>query len=192
MDGTAHVLLSPLNLIVSNTWQHIAITYDQASGQAALYVDSRSHGANFGSFTPQTSFTNLVIGARTTFNSVSYPGDAVWGMMDELCFYSRALSSNEVVAIYNAGSAGKCGAVPNNTPSLAVAPPPLPALALKGAGGQMQLAWPAGSGSFQVQAADSPLGPWTTLSLPVITNGANATIMISPTNQQLFFRLMAP
>jgi hypothetical protein len=195
VDGTAHELVSANNLIVANTWQHIAITYDKASGAAALYIDGVAvAAANFGSFTPQTSFTNLVMGARTTFNSVAYPGDAVWGLMDELSFYSRALSADEIAAIYNAGSAGKCtqADAPAVRPSVVVAPPPLPSLGMTGAKGNLQLAWPVGSGSFHVQAADAPAGPWSTISLPIITNGANATIMVSPTNQQLYFRLVAP
>ena len=63
---------------------------------------------NLGIFTPQTGFTNLLLGARTTFGSVANPPNAYFGEMDEVSFYSRALSGNEIAAIYNAGSAGKC------------------------------------------------------------------------------------
>ena len=33
------------------------------------------------------------------------------GALDEVSFYNRALSSNEIAAIYNAGASGKCKAV---------------------------------------------------------------------------------
>ena len=35
------------------------------------------------------------------------------GTMDEVSLYSRALSGQEITAIYNAGSAGKCSSVTN-------------------------------------------------------------------------------
>jgi hypothetical protein len=35
------------------------------------------------------------------------------GLLDEISIYNRALASNEVAAIYSAGSSGKCkGSVP--------------------------------------------------------------------------------
>jgi hypothetical protein len=71
----------------------------------------------------------------------------------------------------------------------AVILPAQPALAATGMAGGLQLSWPATSGTFQVQTADSPLGPWTTVGLPIITNGANAAVTVSPTNQQQYFRL---
>ena len=54
---------------------------------------------------------------------------------------------------------------------------------------KLQLAWPLDSGTFQVQTATNPLGPWTTVILPIITNGADAGVTILRTNQQQFYRL---
>jgi len=99
---TSHEIDSPLNAIVTHAWQHIAVTYDRASGMAVLYLNGVSVKAiNFGSFTPETSLSHLVIGARTTFNSVANPGDAFSGMMAELNFYDRALSPAEIKTIYH-------------------------------------------------------------------------------------------
>src|SRR5207245_7796000 len=42
------------------------------------------------------------------------------GQMDEISIYNRALSSDEIQAIYNAGSAGKCA--PNSQPPCLQAP----------------------------------------------------------------------
>ena len=101
-DRTSHEIDSPLNTIVTNAWQHIAITYDKASGRTALYVNGTIVTlTNFGSFTPETSLPHLVIGARTTFNSVANPGDGFLGMMDKLSFYNRALTPAEIKTIYN-------------------------------------------------------------------------------------------
>ena len=101
-DRISHEIVSPLNTIVTNAWQHIAITYDKASGTTALYVNGAIVTlTNFGSFTPETSLPHLVIGARTTFNSVANPGDGFSGMMDKLSFYNRALTPAEIKTIYN-------------------------------------------------------------------------------------------
>jgi RecA/RadA recombinase len=110
-NDASHLLASPANVITNGVWQHVALTYDKASGFGRLYVNGQLVAqASLGTFTPQTSFTN-VLTARTTFNSVSGPNAPFPGGMDELSFYSRALASNEIAAIYNAGSAGKCQTV---------------------------------------------------------------------------------
>ena len=101
-DRTSHELDSPLHAIITHAWQHIAVTYDRASGLAVLYINGVSVKAiNFGTFTPETSLSHLVIGARTTFNSVANPGDAFSRMMEGLNFYNRALSPAEIQATYN-------------------------------------------------------------------------------------------
>jgi hypothetical protein len=72
----------------------------------------------------------------------------------------------------------------------AVVLPPQPVLDLTGSTGQnLQFNWSLASGTFQVQAADSPLGPWTTVVLPMITNGDKVSVNVSPTNQNQFYRL---
>ena len=106
--GANHLVASPANALTAGTWQHVALTYDKSSGLAVLYLNgSIVQQASLGTFAPQTSFTNLLIGAETTFGSVSAPVDVFSGALDEISLYSRALSGNEIQAIYQAGSAGK-------------------------------------------------------------------------------------
>ena len=103
-----HEVSSPANLLVAGTWQHVALTYDRSSGLAAFYLNGSAVTlTNLGSFIPQTGFTNLLLGARTTLAPASQSAQFS-GAMDEPSLYNRALSSNEVAAIYLAGSAGKC------------------------------------------------------------------------------------
>jgi hypothetical protein len=71
----------------------------------------------------------------------------------------------------------------------AVVLPPQPSLVVTGAGQNLQLGWPVASGTFQVQTADNPLGPWTTIVLPMLTNGGNVSVTVWPTNQQQYYRL---
>jgi len=100
VDDGDHIFSSSANQLVPGTWQHFALTYEKASGKAMLYLNGVEVAqANLGTFTPQTSFANLLIGARTTFNSVSNPSDVFYGKMDELGIYNRALSAVEIQAI---------------------------------------------------------------------------------------------
>jgi hypothetical protein len=105
---TGHELFSPANYLTNNVWQHVAVTYDKSSGVGTLYINGAAVAqSNLGTFTPQTTFTNLLLGARTTYGSISSPRSTFSGGMDEMTIYDRALYDCEIQAIYNAGSAGK-------------------------------------------------------------------------------------
>jgi hypothetical protein len=54
----------------------------------------------------------------------------------------------------------------------------------------LQLGWTLGAGTFQVETAPSPVGPWTPIVLPLITNGNSVTVSVTPTNLRQFFRLV--
>ena len=111
-----HEFASPANLLAAGVWQHVALTYDKTSGAAAIYLNGASVAVtNIGSITLHTSFTNLLLGARTTFNSVSSPGARYRGLIDESALYNRALASNEIAAIYAAGSNGKLATTSTNS-----------------------------------------------------------------------------
>ena len=110
--GNWHVIDSGQTVIQSNIFQHIAVTYDKASGIACLYLNgSIINQSTLGTFTPQTSY-NLYFGERP-------PGDInsrlFAGVIDEISIYGRALGSNELQSIYLAGSFGKCAPVPPST-----------------------------------------------------------------------------
>jgi hypothetical protein len=71
----------------------------------------------------------------------------------------------------------------------AVILPPPPSVTTTKTGANLQLTWPISTGTFQVQLANSPTGPWTNTTLTITTNGASATVTVSATNQQQYFRL---
>jgi hypothetical protein len=77
-----------------------------------------------------------------------------------------------------------------NYVSGAVTLPPQPALATAKTGANLQLTWPISTGTFQVQSANSASGPWTNTTLAITTNGASATVTVTATNQQQYFRLV--
>jgi len=103
--GGWHQLSSPGGVVASNVFQHVALTYDKASGVATIYCNGQIVGQQtFWSLTPLTSY-DLYIGRRPF---TAGENESFAGQIDEAAVYNRALSSNEIAAIYEAGSAGKC------------------------------------------------------------------------------------
>ena len=108
-SGSGHVIQTGSGVVTSNVFQHVALTYDKASGVAKMYCNGVVVvQQTVGSFTPQTTY-DLYLGRRplTGGETLEYAG-----LMDELSLYNRALSSNEIAAIYIAGSGGKCPPTP--------------------------------------------------------------------------------
>ena len=100
VDGAGHIIFSPANILVPGVWQHVALSYDKTTGTAAIYLNGVAVAkSNLGIFTPQTSFANLLLGAKTTYNSATNPGNAYSGDLDEFGIYNRALSAAEIQAI---------------------------------------------------------------------------------------------
>jgi hypothetical protein len=85
--------------ILPDTWYHAVVTYDGTT--LSLYLNG-----NLESQAPMT--LNTVIDANGL--TIGYRvGGALWqGLIDEVEVFNRALSAEEIAAIYAAGSAGKC------------------------------------------------------------------------------------
>src|SRR5208283_2474843 len=94
-SGMGHSISSANGLISTNSFQHVAMTYDKGSGLAVLYINGVSVASqNLGSFiTPQTTYP-VNIGIRT--GQPIGNGDTYGGLMDELSLYNRALSASEI------------------------------------------------------------------------------------------------
>ena len=80
-------------------WYHIAIT--RQSRTYVFYVNGSPVSTNNDSVAIPDSGSPLMIGEAEGANFFN-------GLLDEVSIYNRALSPNEITAIYNAGSAGKC------------------------------------------------------------------------------------
>ena len=99
--GNGHHISSAPGLVVPDAWQHIALTYDKLTGVATLYLNGAIvQQQNLGIFTPLTSL-DLLLGHRPSLPSFS-------GLIDEVSIANRVLSPEEIQAVYDAGSAGKC------------------------------------------------------------------------------------
>jgi hypothetical protein len=101
--------------VAVGVWYHVAGV--RGSNFTQLYVNGQLQGQASVTF-PQD------YGAHPLFFGTS--GNASWdrkfkGLLDEVSLYSRALSSNEIAAIYAAGSAGKCQST-NSPPGITVQP----------------------------------------------------------------------
>jgi hypothetical protein len=88
--------------LITDTWYHVAIT--NIGNDSSLYLDGNLVGnGNVLINTPPN--TNLYMGRIP-----GILGDIrrLNGLADEVSIYNRALTSNEILSIFNAGSAGKC------------------------------------------------------------------------------------
>ncbi len=105
LSGGTHQISTATGLLATNVFQHVALTYDKASGAAAIYLNGVPVAqTNLGSFTPQTSYP-LYFGLRP---SGPFSGIYFKGIMDEVGLYSRALTATEIQAIFDTGAGGKC------------------------------------------------------------------------------------
>src|SRR5215831_8222671 len=111
VEGGEDAVATDPGVILLNTWQHVALTYDKASGVETLYVNGQPRKVNnAGSFTAFTS-PDFYIGR----NRPSIANDFA-GAIDELSIYNRGLSAAEVASLYTADSGGKCAPTPTPTP----------------------------------------------------------------------------
>lgn len=81
-------------------WCHVAGLFDGV--RVKIYINGALDGELAYSGTPPTTGHTLRIGQR-------YSGDFTFkGLIDEVSIYNRALTDEEIQAIFAAGSAGKC------------------------------------------------------------------------------------
>ncbi|MBZ5555628.1 MAG: putative Ig domain-containing protein [Acidobacteriia bacterium] len=99
-QGGSTRLSTPANSVALNTWSHVALTYDGAV--ARVYVNGTLQGTS-GQHT--MTFNNaLRLGHDISNSSSGY----FKGLLDEVSLYNRVLTADEILAIFNAGTNGKC------------------------------------------------------------------------------------
>lgn len=102
--------------VTDGNWHHAVLTYENL--ELFLFLD----GISAGSVAGEVSHIDMIKNQIGTGNTAGWPaGNGDWfsfnGLIDEVGIYSRALSADEITAIYNAGSAGKCFVSHNVTSS---------------------------------------------------------------------------
>ncbi len=112
---TSNKLFTVAGTITNGVWQHVALTYDNASGLASLYVNGAlaTNSIINGQLLTNSFVTNTLV-PRTDGDLyfASHPagplaGRSFNGGLDEFGLYSRALSPVEITNIFSAGAAGK-------------------------------------------------------------------------------------
>ncbi|MCI0747126.1 MAG: immunoglobulin domain-containing protein, partial [Verrucomicrobia subdivision 3 bacterium] len=113
--GSASSVIISSSTFPAGSFYFVATTYDGTNFQ--LYVNGVLEGQ-------RTSSAAIDYGGPlpwTIGSSPFYPGFRRWnGVIDEVAIFNRALSSNELAAIYAAGSAGFC--VPPSPPLIIAQP----------------------------------------------------------------------
>ena len=98
--GTDPFFDGSLGLIPMGVWSHIAFTWDGSI--LNVYRNGIIIGTASGSGSIINNAESIKIGTRVDFNNFFK------GLIDEVEIYNRALTQQEIQAIFNAGSAGKC------------------------------------------------------------------------------------
>src|SRR5262249_22273844 len=105
--GNSHLFSTPPGILRQTVFQHVALTYDRASGLARLYAGGALVASqDLGFFTPRTS-SHLYFG----YNPSS--GASFKGRIDDVAIYDRALTSEEIEILVTAEAAAKCAAPPS-------------------------------------------------------------------------------
>ena len=137
---------------VTTGWHMLTMTYD-GSGKT-IYIDgvldSKTQAAT-GTISPSSDL--LAFGAKLLGGSVTSP--CFNGLLDDICFYNRALSLGEVQAIYNSTASGNLdfsttdlAATATSSVSLGTGVTRFGNLALSGAGTQLTLGGSGATGVF--------------------------------------------
>lgn len=102
--NTGGTMFSLNALSIPNQWHHVAMTYD--GKLFCLYQDGVQEACTAADGNVRGNNLNFRIGhdQHDGFSQQRY----FQGLIDEVEIFNRALSADEILAIYNAGSEGKC------------------------------------------------------------------------------------
>jgi hypothetical protein len=157
--------------------QHVAVTTDSGSGQTLAFVDGAP------------AVLTLNLGSQPTGSCV-FPGASRFyigglppntssnyfqGLIDEVGAYARVISPNEVMAIYNARSGGRCGDEARVTFSRV--------------GPTNRLSWPLGALGFALQSTSNFSIPWVTVTNTSVINGNQVVFDVASSSGLRFYRL---
>ncbi len=108
------VFLESVTTIETNVWYYVAGV--RGSNYLQLYVNGRLEAQTNVNFPQDYGNQPLYFGT----SGESYYDCKLGGSLDEVSLYNRALTSNEIAAIYAAGSAGKCRSLASSLTSLSL------------------------------------------------------------------------
>ncbi len=180
-SGSGDYVAQGAYVINDGNWHHVAMVANLPAAEAVVYIDGVQVTSYYfnggGSALPSAAIPSggtvnpgyqTVIGSDPTGG---YQGNGPGGYtIDDLGIWRRALTAAEVAGIYTAGTNG------NSFDTFGPVPLTLTAISA----GHLQLTWQAGT----LESAPSLTGPWTT-----VTNATPQYYMVTPTNNQQFYRI---
>jgi hypothetical protein len=112
-DGVGNrFLASNPGTLISGVFQHIALTYDKATGVGTWYLNGVIVARRELSGAPESTKGNLWISHRDDRPGYRSSGLCYSGLMDEIALYNRALSALEIQAICTEQNHGEPLALP--------------------------------------------------------------------------------
>ena len=114
--ASATTILSAPFAPVSGQWYHVAFTFDDLTKRQSLYINGARVATGLSNRSIGYDNHPVLVGGDIDNGTPSY---LLNGRIDEAAIYNRALTPDEVTAIYIAGAAGKTSTGPYiNTPPL--------------------------------------------------------------------------
>ena len=121
VSNLAHEIYSAPGLLLTNVYQHVALTFNTNSGMARLYLNGTNVATTnlyltngiLKPFVPKTD-GDVLLGRDMSRATNNYYG----GMMDEMSIYRRALSGAEIAAIYEVSAFATNGLTGKFDPSV--------------------------------------------------------------------------
>ncbi len=158
--------------MTDTAFHHVAVTKNGSN--VVFYADGVADPAV--TYNPTFLFTTSPAIGGLANNA----GSSFLGEIDEVSVYNRALGASEIQSIFNAGSAGKCMAIPPKITAALV-------------NGNLILSWPASDSGFNLESTDDLTTPnWTGFGGSVTTDGITDTATIPISGTQQFYRLHHP
>jgi hypothetical protein len=171
---TGHEVWQPV-AIDFNQWQHIAVIFSPANVE--FYKNGVRYSYGLAPVGQSTQF-RLQIGRNPGY------GEYFQGRIDEVSVYDRALSPVEIQNIYTAGSGGK----EDNgiEPSIS--------LAIRRAGADILISWPASATNYVLQSVYSLAVPisWQLVTDPIATSNSWRVFTVPPSARSqgaVYYRL---
>jgi len=104
-DGTSNPAIVSSSRVDDSDWHHVAAVFRHSQNTIELYIDGQIESSLIYSVLGNTANgLPVFLGIRGSLDpSLEYNG-----LLDEVEIFSRALSAEEILAIFEAGGAGKC------------------------------------------------------------------------------------
>ena len=105
-DGYYDETLNSIGTVNDNTWHHLVVTRNQATGEKQIYIDGALDNSSTGTMELLNGPQLLTLGAKSDANNPdpaspdSNGSQGYAGLVDDLQIYSRVLSPNEVAYLH--------------------------------------------------------------------------------------------